>query len=503
MLKKITTFLAIMAASQALSASENFEPLSQFIEQTKKVSGLPSGTAVAIVKDGKIIYQENFGYSNIAENKLVTKDTSFYVASTTKPFYAMSTLVDINNNQVKADDNLATLFPKGTFKKLTDEVVNQVTVKDLLVHGSGIESEDLGWAVAYTGLHDLDLRNKMLAETTKSLEDVKYGEFEYTNFGYNLLSVWYDNTHKMSWQQSLQKNVYTPLNMHHTTSIMSDAKTTTGWDVARPYSFINNNKNEAIYLEKVDNTMHSAGGMVTSATDMAQMVLAQLGQGKVNGKQLLPAELIKQSQTQQIKGEGNFDEFMRDGYAWGWFTGDYKGQRMLHHLGGFAGTHALVSFMPEHNIGVVILNNEGYLSRRMTGIASSIAYDILLGKSNGELLAKEGLDKISDIVEKFPEMIAGHYDKLKARPWLLSNPKKDYVGIYSNPLSGKIQVELDQQNVFHFSWGQLKTTALPYTKPDTMRVEFGMYSGSPIKFELSKDHVSSLVYDGNTFHKIK
>ncbi len=72
MFKKIITSIAIMTAAQTVWAHDSFEPLRQFIEQTKKVSGLPSGTAVAIVKDGKIIYQENFGYSNIAENKLVT-----------------------------------------------------------------------------------------------------------------------------------------------------------------------------------------------------------------------------------------------------------------------------------------------------------------------------------------------------------------------------------------------------------------------------------------------
>jgi len=231
------------------------------------------------------------------------------------------------------------------------------------------------------------------------------------------------------------------------------------------------------------------------------MVLAQLGKGKVNGKQLLPAKLIEQSQTQQIKGEGKFDEFLRDGYAWGWFTGNYKGKRMLHHLGGFAGTHALVSFMPEQNIGVIILNNEGHLSRKMTGIASSIAYDILLDQSNGEQLAKEGLNNITAYVEKFPAMFAGHYDKLKAREWLLSKPNKEYVGIYSHPLLGEIKVELDKYNVFNFSWGQLKTTALAYTKPDSMRVEMGMYSGSPVQFLLSNKKVSSLVYDGNTFQK--
>lgn len=500
MFKKIISSIAIATVSQVALASENFEPLTQFIEQAKAVSGLESGTAVAIVKDGKIIYQENFGYSSIEEKKRVSKDTAFYVASTTKPFYSMSTLVDIDDGRLKADDTLAKLFSESTFKHLPSELTNQVTVKDLLVHGSGIESAELGWAVAYTGIHDLDSRKKMVFDTTKPLGKVKYGEFKYTNFGYNLLSVWYDDNHKMTWQESIQNNVYTPLGMKRTTSIMSKAKNA-GWDVARPYSFVKENNNEALYLEKVDKTMHSAGGMVTSATDMAQMVLAQLGGGKINGKQVLPANIVKQSQAQQIKGQGKYDEFVRDGYAWGWFTGDYKGERMLHHLGGFAGTHALVSFMPEKNIGVVILNNEDYLSRRLTGIASSIAYNILLENSDGKVEAKEGLGKISELVGKFPEMLAGHNKKLNSRPWKLTNPKEDYVGIYQHPLLGDIKIELDKEGVFNYSWGQLRSKAKAFTEQDSMRVELIMFAGSPVQFNLSDNKITSLKYGGDIYKK--
>lgn len=522
MINKMISSMAVVALSQAVISTnvmskepmqqgsvslssisnDKFKPLTKFIEDTKNVSLLDSGTAVAIVKDGRIIYQHSFGYSDIAEKKQVSKDTSFYVASTTKPFYALSTLIDIDNSRLKADTTLATLFQKNGIKQLSKEVMNQVTVRDLLVHGSGIENEDLGWAVAYTGLHDLPVRRKMVTEKTVVEKDVKYREFNYSNFGYNLLSVWHDDNHQLSWQETIQKNVYAPLNMTRTTSIMSYAKNNKQWDVAKPYSFIKENNQEALYLEKVDKTMHSAGGMVTSSTDMAQMVLVQLGQGKINGKQLIPANIIKESQVQQIKGDGKFDEFIRDGYAWGWFTGDYKGERMLHHLGGFAGTHALISFIPAKNVGIVILNNEGFLSRRLTGIASSIAYDILLGKSDGTKIAKEGFEKIKGFVRGFPNKFASHIEKINGRPWLLTNPKNDYVGTYNHPLLGNIKLELDEKGVFQFSWGQLKTKATAFTKQDTMRVEFVMYSGSPVQFEVQNKKVSGLVYEGNKFNKV-
>jgi len=497
--------LTMMFSSSAVHSTQSmdFAPLTAFVEQAKITTELPSGTAIAIIKDGKIIYQQNFGYSDIAMQKRVTKDTAFYVASTTKPFYALSTLIDINKGQLKATDSLATLFPKSSFAQLTPEVANQVTVKDLLVHGSGIENEDLGWAVAYTGIHDLSSRKKMLFEQTKALEESKYGEFDYSNFGYNLLSVWSDSQSKISWQEKLHKNVFAPLKMTHTSSIMSHARQS-GWDIAKPYSFINSiahNKTDPLYLEKVDNTMHSAGGMVTSATDMAQMVIAQLNQGKIEGKQVIPADIIEGSQSQQIKAKGKYDDFIRDGYAWGWFTGDYHGERMLHHLGGFAGTHALISFIPEKDIGLVVLNNEDFISRRVTGAISHIAYSILLGQSDGTAEAKSGLATVTSVAEKMPSMLAKHQTKLASRKWQLSNERKDYRGKYVHPTLGNIKVSIDDKENFAFTWGQLKTSAMAFTKPNSMRTEFVMFNGNMVQFNQVDNQIASLSYEGNTFVK--
>ncbi len=497
--------LTMMFSSSAVHSAQSidFAPLTSFVKQAKNTSELPSGTAIAIIKDGKVIYQKNFGYSDIAMQKRVTKDTAFYVASTTKPFYALSTLIDIDKGQLKATDSLATLFPKDSFTQLSPEVVKQVTVKDLLVHGSGIENEDLGWAVAYTGIHDFASRKAMLFEQTKPLKETKHGEFDYTNFGYNLLSVWSDSHNKISWQEKLKNNVFAPLQMTHTSSIISNARQS-GWDIAKPYSFINSiehNNTDPLYLEKVDNTMHSAGGMVTSASDMAQMVIAQLNQGKIDGKQVIPAEIIKNSQSQQIKTEGKYDDFLRDGYAWGWYTGDYHGERMLHHLGGFAGTHALISFMPERNIGIVVLNNEDFISRRVTGAISHIAYSILLEQSDGTAEAKAGLETVSSIAEKFPSMLAKHQTKLTSRKWQLSNDRKDYRGKYAHPTLGSIEVSLDDKENFAFTWGQLKTSAMAFTKPNSMRTEFIMFNGNMVQFNQVENKIASLDYEGNTFVK--
>ena len=60
-------------------------------------------------------------------------------------------------------------------------------------------------------------------------------------------------------------------------------------------------------------------------------------------------------------------------------------------------------------------------------------------------------------------MLAGHTKKLNSRPWLQSNPKADYAGVYQHPLLGNIKIDLDEKDVFNYSWGQLKSIATAFT----------------------------------------
>lgn len=330
-------------------ALEDFSAIDKYVNAAKKEIGLPSGTAIAVVKEGEIVYEGYFGYANIKENKKVTAETAFYIASITKPMFALSTLLLEHNGDIKDSTSIAEMFPKQDFLNID---ADNVQLKHLMSCSSGIENDALLNTLAFTGNHNLKQRHTLLSASTKNKRN-PLGQFEYTNLGFNIASVWVDDFYSQGWQKLLSQTIYQPLGMNHTSSYMSDSAKK-NIEVARPYGLTGKDPTEILSFEKSDITMHAAGGTIATASDLGLFLIAQLNQGKVKGKQVFPAEVIKKSQQQVVSHNASFLDFKRTGYAWGWQIGPYKGNRMLHHFGGVAGTHTHSSFIPEHNIGLVV-----------------------------------------------------------------------------------------------------------------------------------------------------
>lgn len=325
-------------------------------------------------KSDEIIYEGYFGYADIGEKKKVDADTSFYIASVTKPYFSLAMLMEEHRGRVSESTNMATMFPDMKFSGFSPE---KVTVKHLLAHTMGIDNDPLVMTTAYTGMNDLKTREK-LVQASYPDDEAPLNSFDYSNVGYNILSVWVDNKGKHNWQDLMQKNVFTPLKSERTSAYIS-AAAKNNWELAKPYSF-RTGDDKPLYLSKQDNTMHSAGGMISSARDMANFLIVQLNDGKLDGKQVFPASVIQKSQQQITSATGNNRDFKRTGYAWGWFIGPYMDETLYHHFGGYSGTHTHLSFMPEKNIGIVVLNNEDTVSWEITRFVARGIYAALLNK---------------------------------------------------------------------------------------------------------------------------
>lgn len=493
--------LSIWASSSY--AMDDFSAIDKYVNAAKKEIGLPFGTAIAVVKDDKIVYEGYFGYANIKANKKVTAETAFYIASITKPMFALSTLLLENNGDIKDSTSMAEMFPKKEFLNID---ANKIQLKHLISCSSGIENDVLLNTLAFTGNHNLKQRHTLLNASAKN-ERNPLGQFEYTNLGFNIASIWVDDFYSQGWQEVLSETIYQPLGMNHTSSYMSDAAKQ-GIRVARPYGLRGADPKEILSFEKNDMTMHAAGGTIATASDLGLFLIAQLNQGKVKGKQVFPAEVIEKSQQQVVSHNASFLDFKRTGYSWGWQIGPYKGSRMLHHFGGVAGTHTHSSFIPEHNIGLVVLNNENYISQDLTNAIADIAYSILLDdgdanqKADTHILAmrkrasevKENIKKWNDIKVK----------KASSRVMQLSLDKQKYVGVFHHPLWGNLTVSLLESGNFEIKLGELPAVATAFTRIDTMRIEFPAMNagGKVVSYTIQDGEVKGLSLFGENFNKV-
>ena len=482
--------------SHSATAASRFAELLPLVERLKVSAALPSGTAIAVVQEGRIVHQAYIGFADMAQRRPVSADTVFYIASATKPLFALSLLQKETRGELTLNQSLASAFPDIRFAGIASE---QIRLRDLLIHGAGIDNGPLVWASAFTGLHDAAVRQRLVAETSAHAK-AAYGQFAYSNVGYNLLSIWLEAKHQQTWQQLLQQEVFVPLGMRRSAASVTTA-TANGWSLALPYSGLSSDNLQALALRKSDQTLHAAGGVLSTAPDLARFLIAQLEQGRLDGKAVLPAEVVARAQQRQITTDSAYGDFKRDGYAFGWYTGPYKGEAMLHHFGAYAGFHAHLSLIPAKRIGLVVLNNEDVLSSELTALIADYVYGELLAEPNRTEAIGTRAQRLVDKAAGLKPMVAAQQQKLQARPWRLSLPANEYVGNYQHELMGTIAVSTTEKGGLFLKWGGVAATATGFDQPETMRVEFIPNSGQLLEFVLAVQQVTALRFDGMSFIK--
>ncbi len=471
--------------------------LDSFIVELMTEFNIKTATSIAVVKGEQILYQQTFGYADIANQIPAGNDTLFYIASITKPLFAFALLQALQQTDYNLNYTLAQMFPEVSFTK--EIMADKITIRDLLTHTSGLDDNYLTTAVSISGIHSPEQKLQMLAELFAS-KNSKLGEFDYTNLGYNILSIWFVRTFKQPWQGYLQQQVFAPLQMQKSTAYMSEA-VRQNWCIALPYSFFAEQQEQALYLTKKDNTMHAAGGVLSTSSDMAKWLIAQLSihNNTASSEQLIAADLLRLSQEQVATLSSKRGDFERQGYALGWYTGIYKNTLSYHHFGSFDGFRPHLSFIPEHGIGLVILNNEGLLNDRLTDVIADFIYSKLLKETNVEQRIAKRITKLKTMAVEYRKKLIQKEQTYRDMPWQLKHDKADYAGIYSHPLAGEIHVSY-QKGQFEINWGNLKSVATAYKKPDVMRVNLRPTRPQLLSFDLGGDS-ESLTLDGIRFVK--
>lgn len=488
--------LTLMFAFPAIAKEAVLPELAPLLTKFKSETGLPTGTAVVVIADGRIVHQSYAGYADIGKKQAVQRDTVFYIASATKPFFALNALLQQHRGKLSTHSSLQSLYPKTQFNGFD---ASQVQVRDLLVHTSGIDNQPLVWATAFSGIHDPSSLRALVAASSAA-KDASVGQFAYSNVGYNVLSVWLDDALHKPWQAQLNQTIFQPLGMRHTSAYISAAQAN-GWQLAKPYSSLMPDPQVPLYLQKSDATMQAAGGMLASAPDLGRFLIMQMANGAIDGVQRLPKSVIQASQIQQVKTDEAYEDFKRDGYAWGWYTGAYKGQEMRHHFGSFAGFHAHMSFMPEAKLGLVVLNNEDFLSGKLTSLIADYVYGSLLREADTAARITARANALIEKANTLPKAVAKQYAEINARRWQLSLSKANYAGDYTHPQLGTMKLTLASPESLTAQWGALQAKLTAIELPDQARVEFAPGSGMVISFKVNGGKVESLEFNGMHFDK--
>ena len=378
------------------------------------------GLAISIIKDGKIIFAEGFGFRDVKQNLKVTSHTLFAIGSCTKAFTATAMGMLVDEGKVEWDKPVRNYLP--TFK-LQDVVASErMTPRDLLTHRSGLPGHELVWYGSPASRKEIFDRLQHLEPSKDFRAVMQYQNMMFMTAGYLVGEV-----AGMSWEAFIQKRFFEPLAMKESNVSVNDSQKAP--DFALPFQE-KNDKVEPIPFRNID-TIGPAGSINSNVLDMANWVLMNLNKGKFKDKQVVSEAALAEIHSPQVVMPSpiQYDEILYPSYGMGWAIVPYRGHLLLEHGGGIDGFIAMVAFLPRDNMGAVILSNSG-----STPLPSIVLYNIIdrmmgLSLIDWSKRIKDQMDKAKTEAEKAKK----ETDKDRKPDTKPSHPLEDYAGDYENP----------------------------------------------------------------------
>ncbi|MGB7045650.1 MAG: serine hydrolase [Methylocella sp.] len=394
-----------------------------------KRTGVP-GLSVAMVYKDKLIYLKGFGVKQAGKPELVNPDTIFQLASLSKPVASTVVAALAGDGLVAWDDPIIRHDP--TFAMHDAWVTQNVTLRDMFSHRSGLPD------------HAGDALEDMGYDRTEILHRLRYvrpdsgfrSRYAYTNFGFTAAAVAAAKAGGKSWEDVSAERLYQMLGMRNTSSRFADF-------IASPNRAFGHVRRDGAWLAKYTrdpDAQSPAGGVSSSARDMAKWLRLQLGRGTVDGRELIKAALLDETHRPQIVStpaeNPMVDRPAFYGLGWG-VSYDEQGRIRWSHSGGFnLGAATCVNVLPIEQIGIVALTNT-----QPVGVPEAVCRSFLDLVLTGKV-ERDWLGLFEQLLAKAmaPEYgTAVDYSKPPARP-SPALPAAAYAGAYRNDLFGAIEI---------------------------------------------------------------
>ncbi len=410
---------AALGAADGLPAAarDPLKGLDAYILKAMKDWEVP-GLAVAVVKDDKVILAKGYGVKEIGKTDPVDENTLFAIGSNTKAFTATALALLVQDRKLSWDDHAADLL-KG-FQLFDPYVTRELTVRDLLSHRSGLGRRgDALWYGQDFGRDEILRRIRFLKPNSSFRSQYGYQNIMVMAAGQIIPAV-----AGVSWDEFVKERLFKPLGMTRSNTSTKDLPDAV--NVASPHTK-RDGKVVAIPYRNIDN-IAPAGSINSSVKEMALWHRFQLGNGKFDGKQILDPAVLQVTHDPHIMiplSPGQRKKFPSThfmAYGLGWVLQDYRGREIIWHNGGIDGMLSHQGFLPEENLGIIVLTNSD-----SNGLDAALFYrivDAFLGEpvkdwsqaaldevKKGEVAAEEARKKIesSRVPNTKPSLEVGAY----------------------------------------------------------------------------------------------
>jgi len=321
---------AMLLAPRSAAAEEASAPGSERIAAALQPfvdSQTLAGAVVLVADKDKMLCVETVGYADVAAKKPMPADALFWIASQSKPITATALMMLVDEGKIDVEDPVAKYLPE--FNELWraaeqdgDHVLlkkprRAVTVRNLLSHTSGLPFKS---DLEQPTLDLLPLRVGALSYAMTPLLFEPNSQFRYSNAGINTAGRIIEVVSGMAYEDFFDQHLLRPLGMRDTTFWPNEEQLSR---LAKSYKPGQDNAGleETIVTQlkyPLDDRRRQpmpAGGLFSTAADVARFCQMALRGGELGGKRYLSESAVKQMTSKQTP------ETLKDQYGFGWATG--------------------------------------------------------------------------------------------------------------------------------------------------------------------------------------
>lgn len=432
----VVLFLLFSLQSNA-QTDPDFKKLDAYFEQMIKDWDVP-GASIGIVKDGQLVFTGNYGTKEVGKNEKPDSNTLYAIASNSKAFTTALIGMLVQEGKLGWNDKVKDHLP---YFSLYDDpwISANVTIRDLLSHrvGLGTFSGDVIWYKSEADAEELIKRAGKVPQAYDFRSGYGYSNLMYITAGEVIRKV----TGK-SWGENVQERILMPLGMDRSITTAKDLMKKSNYTTAHGRE---EGKNFPIAFEDWE-TIGATGGIISSVNEVAKWMIFNLNHG-IHGSDTL---LNKQTRNMVWTMHNVFpvDHTAKNdlgrhfnGYGLGWTIGDFHGNFMVGHTGGYDGMITAVTLIPDQKLGVVVLTN-GHKSPIMAATYYALDQMLDTGKKDwsADLLKRVNENELKDT--RIADIKAKRIPNTKP-----SLPVSDYAGIYDSEIYGTIEVKRDGDKV--------------------------------------------------------
>ncbi len=330
----------LLSISSVSAAQQSSEPAPSAVDAVFADVAAPGspGCAVAVARDGKLLYAKGYGVANLEQSVSITPDSVFDIGSTSKQFSASSILLLEKQGKLSVNDDVRKYIPE------LPNYGKPITILNLLNHTSGLRDYLALFELSGVNVDSVTTDDEALALIVrqKGLDFGPGSEWLYSNSGFFLLSVIVKRVSGQSLREFATQNIFQPLAMSHT--VYRDTHTLLIPNRALAYDPVEKSHDftlDVSYFEQTgDGAVHTTVGDLLKWDE--NFYTAQVG-----GKSFL----------QELQTPGTLTNGKALEYAKGLFIETYRGLPTVRHGGSWGGYRAELLRFPEQHFSVVCLCN--------------------------------------------------------------------------------------------------------------------------------------------------